>query len=302
MTWDDPLITYLLDFLFELEKNGLKTPLIIAGGFGLFLKRRYLAERQERTLFSNMPGARSTEDIDIFAQRNTLCDIQQAQSIKDALSRLQYEVIEAEKYMQWKKTINIGTQTGTIKIDFLVGNVDAYRSYLHIEQGRNPRRARHPRVEGFHARITKEALLIDEKAQKIPLSGIRTSGETHDTTICVPHPFTYLLMKLFAFRDRQEKLQKQQTQYHAFDIFLIIGLLTESELHEAIEFGKHYAEEPIVQEAKRIIADHFTGTPSDGMVAIKSHPSFSANFEAKHYSEFEQILMEVFNGEPTRKN
>jgi hypothetical protein len=55
----------LLDFLFELERNGLKTPLTIAGGFGLFLKRRYLTERKDRTLFNDITSTRATEDIDI---------------------------------------------------------------------------------------------------------------------------------------------------------------------------------------------------------------------------------------------
>jgi len=54
MAWNDPLTTHLLDFLFELEKNGLTTPLTIAGGFGLFLKGQYLAKRKERTLFDGI--------------------------------------------------------------------------------------------------------------------------------------------------------------------------------------------------------------------------------------------------------
>jgi len=89
MAWNDPLTTHLLDFLFELERNGLKTPLTIAGGFGLFLKRRYLAERGERTLL-DMHRARATEDIDIFVRIDLLCDMQQSQSIVDTLHRLGY--------------------------------------------------------------------------------------------------------------------------------------------------------------------------------------------------------------------
>ncbi|MGL6227334.1 MAG: hypothetical protein ACRC10_12005 [Thermoguttaceae bacterium] len=49
MMWNDPLTTSLLDFLFELDNLGLKTPLTIAGGFGLFLKKQSLSERKERT-------------------------------------------------------------------------------------------------------------------------------------------------------------------------------------------------------------------------------------------------------------
>ena len=76
MAWNDPLTTHLLDFLFELERNGLKTPLTIAGGFGLFLKRQYLAELGERTLL-DMHRARATEDIDIFVRIDVLSGLLQ---------------------------------------------------------------------------------------------------------------------------------------------------------------------------------------------------------------------------------
>ena len=294
MTWNDNLTPHLLDFLFELEKDGLKTPFIIAGGFGLFLKRRYLVKRQERTLPGGLPDPRSTEDIDIFVRRTTLRDRQQTQSIKDALNRLQYEVIETAKYMQWRKTTPLQSSTGEVKIDFLIGNVDTYRESLHIEKGRNPRRARNHSVHGFHARITPEALLIDEKAREIPFSGKRSNENTYETTVCIPHPFTYLMMKLFAFRDRQGGPHER---HHAFDAFSIIRLLTEQELNEAVELGKNYAAEPSVREANQIVQDNFTGKSPKGMIAVKSHRSFSEKFEARHYDEFVQILTEIFNND-----
>ena len=285
MAWNDPLTTHLLDFLFELERNGLKTPLTIAGGFGLFLKRRYLAERKERTLL-DMHRARATEDIDIFVRLDVLCDLQQSQSIVDTLHHLGYEAVEEAKYMQWKKPIELSGLTGSIKIDFLVKNVDARRRDLHIKEIR----VRNPQVEGFHARITPEALLIDEKALEIPLSGRRSDGEEYETRICIPHPFTYLIMKLFAFRDRQDDLNKQ---HHAFDVFSIVGLLTERELDETIELGTHHAQEPTVREARQIVKDCFTGTSPSGMIAIKTHPLFQS-FGAEHYDAFLETLMEVF--------
>lgn len=286
MAWYDPLTAHLLDFLCELEKNGLKNPLIIAGGFGLFLKRRYLAERKVRTLFDDIGDARSTQDIDIFVRTDVLCDRQQSQSIVDVLYFLNYEVMDNFKYLQWKKTIT----TGDIKIDFLVGNIDDHRQYLHIKKPR----ARNRQVEGFHAHITPEALFINEKALNIPLAGKRSNGEEYKTSVCIPHPFTYLIMKLFAFRDRLDDPIKRKASHHAFDIFSIIGALTEQEFNEAIEFGNNHVRESPLQEAIQIVEDSFSKTSSTGVIAIKNHQLFKKYCEAEQLDDFLQTLMEVF--------
>lgn len=292
MEWNDPLTTHLLDFLFEVDRNGLKTPLTVAGGFGLFLKRRYLTEQKEQTLFSNMDFARSTEDIDIFVHVDILCDPKQVQCIKDALHKLGYEVIDSAKYMQWKKPIKLSEFPGYIKMDFLAGNVgDAHRKQLHVKSYR----VRNQQVEGLHAHITPEALFIDEKTLKIPLVGQRSSGDEYSTTICIPHPFTYLLMKLFAFRDRQNDSDKQLGSHHAFDIFTIIGSLTKNERDEAILLDKNPTQWPVIQEAKGIVETHFTRTSQKGAIAIRSHKLYQRIGGAEHWDEFVDTITEIFN-------
>jgi hypothetical protein len=59
----DPLLASLLDLLYELEGRGI--PLMIGGGFGLFLKRRHLAATGERTLLGQLPQPRATNDLDL---------------------------------------------------------------------------------------------------------------------------------------------------------------------------------------------------------------------------------------------
>lgn len=60
----DPLLTSLLDLLREFDARNV--PLIVGGGFGLYLKRRHLSRTGERTLLSSLPAVRSTNDIDMF--------------------------------------------------------------------------------------------------------------------------------------------------------------------------------------------------------------------------------------------
>jgi hypothetical protein len=64
MAWMDPLTATLLDLLFELREHPI--PFTIGGGFGLYLKRRQLDQTGERTLFSQLPMPRATNDLDLY--------------------------------------------------------------------------------------------------------------------------------------------------------------------------------------------------------------------------------------------
>jgi len=97
MAWMDPLTANLLDLLFELRE--LPVPLTIGGGFGLYLKRVRLDETRERTLFSQLPMPRATNDLDLFVRADVLCDLQSMKAVAAALDRLGYEVVPEAKYM-----------------------------------------------------------------------------------------------------------------------------------------------------------------------------------------------------------
>jgi hypothetical protein len=43
---------------------------------------------------------------------------------------------------------------------------------------------------------------LDSRAVELPVHGQCSDGTTRTITIQIPHPFTYLMMKLFAFDDR----------------------------------------------------------------------------------------------------
>lgn len=156
MAWMDPLTANLLDLLFEFRANPV--PLTIGGGFGLYLKRRHLDQTGQRTLFSQLPMPRATNDLDLFIRADVLCDLTTMQSVADALARLGYEPVHEARYMQWKKSIDISGQPQEIKLDLLVGPLGAFRSRLHVKW---------PRVRPsgdikLHAHAVEEALHIDE--------------------------------------------------------------------------------------------------------------------------------------------
>ena len=136
MVWADPLTASLLDILFELREHSV--PLTIGGGFGLYLKRMRLDETHERTLFSQLPMPRATNDLDLFIRADVLCDPGSMEGVAAVLDRLGYEAVPEAKYMQWKKRIDLHGQDREIKVDLLVGPLGQFRERLHVKGVRAP--------------------------------------------------------------------------------------------------------------------------------------------------------------------
>jgi hypothetical protein len=213
MEWMDPLTANLLDLLFELREHPI--PLTIGGGFGLYLKRMRLDQTRERTLFSQLPMPRATNDLDLFLRADVLCDLESMKAVAAALNRLGYEAVPEAMYMQWKKHFDLQGQEREIKVDLLVGPLGQFRDRLHVKGVR----ARPIGSIKLHAHTVEEAVHIDESPATLTISRNRSNGEFAEAQIRVPLPFTYLLMKLFAFRDRKEDEDKNLGRHHALDLY-----------------------------------------------------------------------------------
>lgn len=216
----EPLVTALLDLAHELPD--LPKPLLIGGGFGLYMKQRQLEEHDIQTLIPGefWPPARATEDIDLFVPIEIIVSEAHMQSIRSALDRLGY--VSDVDFLQFTRQ----TPNGPVKLDFLIGDIPRqHRSKVKISL---------PRVRpkggvNLHAYLTPEALALESHPFEITLRGARASGETSEVKICIPNPFTYLLMKLHAFRDRVDDQNKQMARHHAVDVYRIVAMLTRGE-------------------------------------------------------------------------
>ena len=182
-------LTTLLDLAATLDDREL----IVGGGYGLFLKQLYLKDNlQVRTLFSHtiLPVARSTEDIDLILRAEVVTDSTSMREIRTALDVLGFTVVETAKYTQFVRKM----QNGQVKIDLLAAPLGEHSNRVPKDARRvKPR----PSVQ-LHASKLEEALAVDRNAMPIPVSGKLSSGEAYESTILVPHAFTYLLMKLYA--------------------------------------------------------------------------------------------------------
>jgi hypothetical protein len=283
----DPLTTSLLDLLYELREQNI--PLLIGGGFGLFLKREHLMRRGERTLLDRLPATRSTNDIDLFLMVEVLADLQRARIITEALAKLEYSALEDAKFWQWKRVISFGGSPQEIKLDLLVGPIDQFRERLKVKD----RRVRPKGDIQLHARPAAEAVEIESEPIRIALAGQRSNGDRYEGIVLVPRAFPYLMMKLHAFNDRKDDVRKDVGRHHALDLYTIVGLMTEPEYEESLRLGNVHRDRdnPHVAKARQIILECFSELSAPGMIRLREHPLYQSEFDLPAFME---VLREVF--------
>jgi len=122
------LKTSLLDLLHELRDQPM--PLILGGGYGLFLKQVHLlkslqAATSSVTLIADKlwPDPRATEDLDILLTTEVVIDAARMRPIRAALDRLGYAAIPGAEYMQFAKPLG-GNRIA--KVDLLTGPLGAF--------------------------------------------------------------------------------------------------------------------------------------------------------------------------------
>ncbi len=90
------LRTTLIDLLYETRDDDLR--LIIGGGYGIFLKREQVVSSGVRTLLTEWPEARSTNDLDLFLRPELLIDSRRLEPLAAALDRVDDENKEFGRY------------------------------------------------------------------------------------------------------------------------------------------------------------------------------------------------------------
>jgi len=275
----------LLDLLRELEGKGV--PLMVGGGYGLYLKRSHLAQTGQQTLFTELPHERSTNDIDMFLRAEVLADLARTKEVADAIKRLGCDVVEDAKYLQWKRPVTVAGVKQEVKIDVLVGPLGRYRGSMKV----SPPRAGPKGNIQFHAHTVEEAIHIEDQPIGVPVDGITSDGKPYSGTVYVPEAFPYLLMKLHAFSDRKADVIKDLGRHHALDIYTIVGMMTESEYVRAKAFGAADKENEHVRRARVIVSEDFASETAMGLIRIREHDLFRDAFQLR---EFVEVLKEVF--------
>lgn len=129
----DPLRPELRTLAKSLQPLGI--PLIIGGGYGILLRSEHIRKSGARTLMPDPPGARSTEDIDVFLKAEVIVDPNKTKLIREVLDQQNY--VPIVKNFQFARPINYEGRERSVRIDFLAAPVpDDYRSRVKADDTR----------------------------------------------------------------------------------------------------------------------------------------------------------------------
>jgi hypothetical protein len=265
-------------------------PLIIGGGYGLLLSQEHVQQSGVPTV-REIPEARSTNDLDLFLSVEIVTDADKMGALRDVLHASGYTASPGAEHYQFRRDVLHRGAQRNIKVDLLA---PPPRDLELLEKVRvDARRLRNRMVRGIHAHTTPEAFSISEEVMALKL------GEAPAVHVQIPHPYSFLLLKLFAFRDRRNDPAKELRYYHAFDLYRIVAMMTEEGYGTAEALRDRFAGDEVVVEAQRIVAELFVDLNSKGALAVLDHSRMvGATITDEHLVAFLEDL-ETFFPRPT---
>jgi len=258
---DNAVIDQLVELARAFNERGLR-PLIV-GGLASYL------------LFGQKSQAvRATSDIDLMVPRSQACEEAKRQAIAEMVTgRLQYVVRDNGRHFRFTKPPNYQLDILAPPVADVVtegGRVKLVRSQLH-------------------GRLTPEARYIEEGMRTIDLTGM--APELHGVSpveVDVPSPTNMLILKLFAFSDRDSDVRRNEAraQAHAYDIYLTAALAEREDFLEGRRFLDYHAGEEVVLEAKTIVETRFSTLDQSGWRHV-----LGSNLLARDHSASERRRM-----------
>lgn len=153
------------------------------------------------------------------------------------------------------------------------------------------RRVRPKPSVGMHAHPVDEALTLEKGLLSISLAGTLSSGNTWESEIFLPHPYTFSMMKLFAFKDRLNDPDKEFGRYHALDLYTILATTTEDEWEYALRLRNRYKNDPFTIKAAHLVSEYFSAPERLGMIRLRESPYFRTELQNE---KFMSALQELF--------
>jgi len=268
---DKRIFQQLADLADCFNRIGLKP--VICGGLGIYLCfNKYEGEAQALI--------RTTNDIDLILTKTQVLEQAKCRAIAEIITgELSYIVREGREYLHFKKNndqyLDImappikGFQTEGFRIKFVKSKL--------------------------HGHIIDEACFIEESLRTVSLSQFLPNNiKSRNPEVQVPSPTNSLILKLFAFNDRDQG-QRQDTeraQAHALDIYIAIILTTRADYLEGQEFLSRHRDSEIIRKARSIVNNKFSSVDKDGWQFVLETSSF---FPDKNIVQQREKLEEAGN-------
>ena len=140
----------------------------------------------------------------------------------------------------------------------------------------------------MHAHTTPEAFTIEEHLLAVNIGGLDKRIE-----VFLPHPFSYVLLKLFALRDLMYESKKEFGRHHAFDIYSTWAMMTEEEFEQAEQLRVMYNNVGVMVEAVEIARGLFGNETAMGMIRLREHARIQ-NIDLLESSDFIKDISTLF--------
>lgn len=263
---DLDLFTTFADLHEKIAGRGIS--IILGGGLGLYLKQLYLIEKPVRTLIDSdgWPQPRSTSDIDVFFPLEVLVSLEEMKAVRSIIDEMHFEPIPGSEYWRFVLPKN------EVKIDLLTGPiVETAKSRLKSDS----RRARPKGDLELHAHPVPEALDLSDRLEQVEL--LPPGDRQYSSTISIPSPFTYLMMKVTAFGDQLNNEDKNLGRHHALDVYRIVAMMSETQFLETKSQFELHSSSEYVERVRGLVKDCFATEEVIGILRMREHPFWGSN-------------------------
>jgi hypothetical protein len=257
---DEIILCQLVELACAFNKISIKP--VICGGLGIYL---YFYNRQ-----SELP-LRTTNDIDLILTKTHVPEQLRCEAIAELITgELGYKVCEGGKHFQFEKA-------NQQKLDILAQPIEG----IDVEGFRVKFVKSH-----LHGYLTPEACFIEEDLRTIFLPDILPDNEkAKGLEVFVPSPTNFLLLKLFAFDDRDEKKENDTAQTHAFDVYVTITLADRNDYLQGQKFLARHKSSKIIQRAESIVTNKFSSVEQPGWLYVLKTSNFYPNLNVQQKRE-----------------
>ena len=238
--------------------NRIRIKPVICGGLGIYLCF-HKSGGQDKQLI------RPTTDIDLMLIKSQILEQAQRRAIAEIITdQLEYVVREGREHLHFKR----GDDQ---YLDILAPPIEGFKSDdVRIKLVHSK----------LHGRVTNEACFIEEDLRTISLCEFFPDNEgKHCLEVQVPSPTNLLLLKLFAFRDRDEgeRRDPERAQAHALDVYITSMLTNRADYLEGQRFLSRHEDSEIIQIAQSIVRHKFNAIEQPGWRRILESSSFYSN-------------------------
>jgi hypothetical protein len=129
----------------------------------------------------------------------------------------------------------------------------------------------------LHGHITTEARFIEEGLRAVSLREFLPDDECElGLEVQVPSPTNLLILKLFAFNDRDEgkRLDSERAQAHAWDVYVTIILADRDDYLEGQDFLSQHIDSEIIRTARSIVGSKFNAVEQAGWRRVLESSDF----------------------------